>query len=98
MAVVSVFVLCWTILLIWFGMIVLLHLIILCLVNQLNILVTLSLSFYHVLPFSQGQSWQDKVERIREKLKEEGCSGLVCTALDENACKPVVSIQSNHDI
>ncbi|XP_019849652.1 PREDICTED: xaa-Pro aminopeptidase 1-like isoform X1 [Amphimedon queenslandica] len=32
-----------------------------------------------------GQSWQDKVERIREKLKEEGCSALVCTALDENA-------------
>lgn len=37
-----------------------------------------------------GQSWEDKVERVRDKLREEGCSGLVCTALDETACKPAM--------
>ena len=34
-----------------------------------------------------GVSWQDKVQWVREKLKEKKSGALVITALDEVACK-----------
>ena len=34
-----------------------------------------------------GQSWQEKVASVREKMKEEAAMALVVTALDEIACE-----------
>lgn len=36
-----------------------------------------------------GKSWEEKVEEIRKKMKEENCCVLVATALDEVACQSV---------
>ena len=45
-------------------------------------------SHYLTLLFpNTGQSWQEKVASIREKMKEEGVMALVVTALDEIACE-----------
>ena len=33
-----------------------------------------------------GKSWEEKVEAIRTKMREESCSALMVTALDECAC------------
>ena len=52
-------------------------------VHSLTNSLTLSLSFSCVI----GETWQDKVKRIRGKMTEENCSVLVATALDEVACK-----------
>ena len=42
----------------------------------------------HLLLFLYiGQSWQEKVASVREKMKEEGAVALVVTALDEIACE-----------
>ena len=34
-----------------------------------------------------GQSWQEKVASVREKMKEEAAMAVVVTALDEIACE-----------
>ena len=39
------------------------------------------------VPIYIGESCEEKVERIREKMKEDNCSVLIATALDEVACE-----------
>ena len=43
----------------------------------------------HLLPLfpNTGQSWEEKVALVREKMREEGVVALVVTALDEIACE-----------
>lgn len=38
------------------------------------------------LCFALGISWQDKIQKIREKMQTKKCGALVISALDEIAC------------
>ena len=37
--------------------------------------------------FPLGIGWQDKVQKIREKMQSKKCGALVISALDEIACR-----------
>lgn len=40
-----------------------------------------------------GETWQDKVERVRAKMKEAAVDALVVSALDESACLYILPIK-----
>jgi hypothetical protein len=37
--------------------------------------------------FFIGQVWEDKILKVREKMKSKNCGAFVVTPLDELACK-----------
>ena len=53
---------------------------------SMQVVMCVCVSLCLSLSLSPGQSWQDKLQRVREKLSEEGAEALVITALDEVAC------------
>lgn len=55
-------------------------------------LIELIKSHHYKNNYFTGQTWEDKVLKVREKMKSKNCGAFVVTPLDELACKIVIII------